>query len=116
MRDVVDDPRMSGLTAFDWLERCRYKESTRETWEMGGSEANRREVNPLRMRLECRLEIGMPQMVLARSYRRRERINDSTSSNESASTWLGLEFADGSERAGFQEIDLKRRVKSEIVC
>lgn len=31
MRDVVDDPRMSGLTAFDWLERCRYKESTRET-------------------------------------------------------------------------------------
>ena len=49
MRDVVDDPRMSGLTALEWLERCSYKESTREPWEMGGSETNRREVNPLRI-------------------------------------------------------------------
>jgi hypothetical protein len=110
---------------------------------MGGSEAKCREVNPLR--IKARMSTANRNAVDGASpiLRRRERINDSTDSNESASrsSQIGLgnvshsrvnderhvrckgrKCDDGSrqenspERAGLQKIDLKRRVRSKVVC
>jgi hypothetical protein len=110
---------------------------------MGGSEAKCREVNPLR--IKARMSTANRNAVDGASpiLRRRERINDSTDSNESASrsSQIGLgnvshsrvnderhvrckgrKYDNGSrqenspERAGLQKIDLKRRVRSKVVC
>lgn len=163
MGAVVDGPRMTDLTALDGVKDAGIRslqESLDELaleverrrdcpsrvlyipWEMGGSEVKGREVNPLR--IKARMSTANRNAVDGASpiLRRRERINDSTNSNESALRssqkclgnvshsrvddgkavrCKGRKCDDGSrqgnlpERAGLQEIDLKRRVNSEIV-